>query len=107
MRIVFHGENAASFSHGFAGLVGDKAEIQLLPDHLEAGADQRAYADAEVIVGVKFDASLPQPAGLKLFHGSRFTLRSGRDDPCFYRSLRWKSVSRRPSPRPRPRIPAG
>ncbi|WP_377842501.1 2-hydroxyacid dehydrogenase [Bosea sp. UC22_33] len=68
MRIVFHGENAASFSHGFAGLVGDEAEIRLLPDHLEGGADQKAYAEAEVIVGVKFDASLPQPAGLKLFH---------------------------------------
>ena len=68
MRVVFHGENAASFSHGFAEMVGDKAEIRLLPDHLEAGADQKAYAEAEVIVGVKFDAGLPQPAGLKLFH---------------------------------------
>ena len=68
MRIVFHGENAASFSHGFDELVGDKADIRLLPDHLEAGGDQRAYAEAEVIVGVKFDVNLPQPAGLKLFH---------------------------------------
>src|SRR6218665_1202392 len=68
MRVVFHGENAASFSHGFAELVGDKAEIRLLPDHLEAGADRQAYAEAEVIVGVKFDAGLPQPFGLKLFH---------------------------------------
>ena len=47
MRIVFHGENAASFSHGFAELVGDKADIRLLPDHLEAAADRQAYAEAK------------------------------------------------------------
>ncbi|MGO4286938.1 2-hydroxyacid dehydrogenase [Bosea sp. TAB14] len=68
MRIIFHGENAASFSHGFADLLGGPAEIQLLPDVLETEAEQAAYAQAQAIIGVKFDASLPVPAGLKLFH---------------------------------------
>ena len=68
MRIVFHGENAASFSKDFAQLVGGEADIRILPDMLGVGADQRAYAQAQVIVGVGFDASLPVPSGLKLFH---------------------------------------
>ena len=50
MRIVFHGDNAASFSHGFAERLGAPAEIAVLPDDL-AEADRAAYAAAEVIVG--------------------------------------------------------
>ncbi|MGO4406805.1 2-hydroxyacid dehydrogenase [Bosea sp. RAF48] len=68
MRIVFHGENAASFSHGFAELAGAGADIRVLPDRLETEADRLAYAAADVIVGVKFDATLPTPASLRLFH---------------------------------------
>jgi phosphoglycerate dehydrogenase-like enzyme len=68
MRIIFHGENAASFTSGFAGLVGPGAEISLLPDVLTAEADQQAYAQADAIIGTKFDAGLPQPSRLKLFH---------------------------------------
>ncbi len=67
MRIVFHGENAASFSEGFAGMLGSTAEIRVLPDVLSE-ADRAVYAAAEVIVGTRFDGSLPQPAGLRLFH---------------------------------------
>ena len=68
MRIIFHGENAASFSHGFAERLGEPAEIMLLPDILASEADRAAYAAAQAIIGVKFDASLPVPAELKLFH---------------------------------------
>ncbi|MGO4171973.1 2-hydroxyacid dehydrogenase [Bosea sp. TAF32] len=68
MRIVFHGENAASFSHGFAELAGADADITILPDQLEAEADRLAYAGADVIIGVKFDAALPTPVHLRLFH---------------------------------------
>jgi phosphoglycerate dehydrogenase-like enzyme len=68
MRIIFHGENAASFSTGFAELVGPGADVRILPDVLGLGADQQAYAQADVIIGVKFDASLPIPSLLKLFH---------------------------------------
>ena len=68
MRIVFHGANGASFSEGFADLVGGGAEIAILPDVLESAADRAAYASADVIVGTKFTADLPRPERLKLFH---------------------------------------
>jgi len=68
MRIVFHGENASSFSGGFAALVGSGAEITILPDVLSTAAERQAYAQADVIVGVRFDASLPRPEKLRLFH---------------------------------------
>ncbi|MFC7400035.1 2-hydroxyacid dehydrogenase [Chelatococcus sp. GCM10030263] len=68
MRIVFHGENAASFSHGFAALVGEGAEIAVLPDVLASDADRAAYAAADVIVGTRYEASFPRPDRLRLFH---------------------------------------
>ena len=68
MRIIFHGENAASFSLGFEELVGLGAKVRILPDALESPADREAYAAAQAIIGVKFDAGLPMPDGLKLFH---------------------------------------
>ena len=68
MRIIFHGDNAASFSKGFAGLVGGDAQVSILPDVLATPADQQAYEQADAIIGVKFDTGLPTPKGLKLFH---------------------------------------
>jgi phosphoglycerate dehydrogenase-like enzyme len=68
MRIIFHGENAASFSAGFADLVGGDAEIAILPDALASDAERSTYAAAEVIIGSRFNATLPRPEGLRLFH---------------------------------------
>ena len=68
MRIVFHGENAASFSHDFQRLVDETAQISVLPDVLSEPADAQTYADADVVVGVKFSRDLPQPRQLQLFH---------------------------------------
>lgn len=68
MRIIFHGENAASFSQDFRELVGGEADVRILPDALGDEADRRAYAEADVIIGVRFDGTLPRPQGLKLFH---------------------------------------
>lgn len=68
MRIIFHGENAASFSRGFAELVSPDADIRILPDVLESPSDREAYAAAQAIIGVKFDAGLPMPRDLRLFH---------------------------------------
>jgi phosphoglycerate dehydrogenase-like enzyme len=68
MRIVFHGENAASFSEGFGRLLDSEAEIVILPDVLATDADREAYAGADVIIGVRFGADLPHPTRLKLFH---------------------------------------
>lgn len=67
-RIVFHGENAASFEPGIAALLPEGIEITVLPDALTSDADRAAYAQADVIVGVKFDATLPRPDNLSLFH---------------------------------------
>ena len=68
MRIIFHGENAASFSNGLSNLVDGPAEIVCLPDVLTTEAERSAYAGADVIIGVKFDATLPRPDRLILFH---------------------------------------
>src|SRR4030095_16137413 len=68
MRIVFHGENAASFSHDFQRLVGETAQISVLPDGLTGRAHAQAFVAAEVIVGARFSADLPQPRQLQLFH---------------------------------------
>ncbi|HEY4175028.1 MAG TPA: 2-hydroxyacid dehydrogenase [Rhodopila sp.] len=68
MRIVFHGQNAAAFSGGFAALVGQDVEVVILPDVLASAADQDAFASADVIIGTRFDAKLPRPRALLLFH---------------------------------------
>ncbi|MEN0116316.1 MAG: 2-hydroxyacid dehydrogenase [Agrobacterium cavarae] len=67
-RIVFHGENAACFSSDFEKLVQDGAEIVILPDVLTSEAEKETYRQADMIVGVKYDASLPKPERLSLFH---------------------------------------
>ncbi len=66
MRIVFHGMNAGSFAEGFAALLEASHAIAVLPDVLGAG-DHAAYAAAEAVVGVAFNAGLPVPGGLRLF----------------------------------------
>ena len=68
MRIVFHGENAASFSHDFQRLVGEAAQISVLPDILTDRAHSQTYVAADVIVGGSFSHDLPQPRQLQLFH---------------------------------------
>ena len=68
MRIVFHGQNAAAFSDGFAALVGRDVEVVVLPDVLASAVDRDAFASADVIIGTRFDAALPRPRGLQLFH---------------------------------------
>lgn len=67
-RIVFHGDNAASFHPGFAELLKQPADIRLLPNALVTEEDRRAYAEADVIVGVAFNSGLPMPERLSLFH---------------------------------------
>jgi phosphoglycerate dehydrogenase-like enzyme len=68
LKVVFHGANAACFSEGFAALVESDADVRLLPDTLTTEADRAVYAGADVIIGVKFDATLPSPEKLALFH---------------------------------------
>jgi phosphoglycerate dehydrogenase-like enzyme len=68
MRIVFHGENAASFSHDFQRLIGDDARISVLPDVLIDRAHTETYLAANVIVSNRFSVDLPRPRQLQLFH---------------------------------------
>ena len=68
MQIVFHGNNAASFSDGFLEAVGLPCEIATLPDALASQGERDAFAAAEVIIGIRFDASLPRPERLGLYH---------------------------------------
>src|SRR4029453_7933180 len=68
MRIVFHGENAGSFSDDFERLLGKRAQMSVLPDALTDPAHPQTYVDADVIVGARFSADLPQPRQLQLFH---------------------------------------
>jgi phosphoglycerate dehydrogenase-like enzyme len=67
LRIVFHGENAAAFTEGFAGLLGVAAGIAILPDTLTK-ADRRDFAAADVIIGTRFTRTSPRPERLRLFH---------------------------------------
>lgn len=67
MNIVFHGENAASFHPGFADLLEPGATLSILPDALDTPADRERYATADVVIGVRFDATLPTPERLSLF----------------------------------------
>jgi phosphoglycerate dehydrogenase-like enzyme len=67
MRIVFHGENAAAFSEGFAALVSADAMVDVLRDTLQSTAEREAFARADVIIGTRFDASLPRPEALLLY----------------------------------------
>ena len=67
MHIVFHGENAAAFSGGFGALVGPDARIDILPDVLQTQGQQDDYTAADVIIGNRFDRSMPQPRRLRLF----------------------------------------
>src|ERR1700730_1113368 len=68
MHIVFHGENAGSFSHDFQRLVGEEAQISVLPDMLTDSAHSQTYVSADVIVGGIFSGDLPRPRQLQLFH---------------------------------------
>jgi phosphoglycerate dehydrogenase-like enzyme len=68
MRIVFHGDNAASFEPGFAALVVPGAEIVVLSDILATPADRACFAAADVVVGVRYDSSFPKAERLALFH---------------------------------------
>ncbi|KQO75065.1 2-hydroxyacid dehydrogenase [Rhizobium sp. Leaf262] len=67
-RIVFHGENAACFSGDFANLVKGGADVTILPDVLATEDERQAYTNADIIIGAKYDASLPTPERLSLFH---------------------------------------
>ena len=68
MKIVFHGPNAINFRAGFDALLDEPHEIVEVGDALGRPGEPQHFAGADVIVGVKFDATHPVPAKLRLWH---------------------------------------
>jgi phosphoglycerate dehydrogenase-like enzyme len=68
LNIVFHGANATNFRQGFERLIDARHKISDVSDSLDQPGEQASYENADVIVGVKFNASLPLPRQLRLFH---------------------------------------
>jgi phosphoglycerate dehydrogenase-like enzyme len=67
MKIVFHGTNAANFRQGFEHLIDPIHSIVELGDALSAPGEAEHFAAADVIVGNRLAASMPQPLRLRLF----------------------------------------
>ena len=67
MKIVFHGENAASFRPGFEALLNGPHEIVSLSDGLDSEAERDHFRTADVIVGIRLNASMPRPERLRLY----------------------------------------
>lgn len=67
MKIVFHGENAKSFRAGFETLIDGGHEIVSLSDALESEAEREHFRTAEMIVGIRLNASMPRPERLRLY----------------------------------------
>ena len=68
LNIVFHGANATNFRQGFESLIDARHRITDVSDNLDNSGERDCYENADVIVGVKFNASLPVPQRLRLFH---------------------------------------
>jgi phosphoglycerate dehydrogenase-like enzyme len=67
MKIVFHGGNAANFRAGFECLLEAGHTIVDVSDALAAPGEAAHYESADVIVGIKLDATLPRPRALRLY----------------------------------------
>ena len=68
MKIVFHGHNARSFRAGIEKRLPPGLSLVDVPDVLTDPADRAHYASADVVVGVRLDASMPRPDRARLFH---------------------------------------
>ena len=68
LSIVFHGSNAAVFADGFSSLLNTPHTLHILPDTFTSEADKKTYEMADVIIGISFNAALPQPTALQLYH---------------------------------------
>lgn len=67
MKIVFHGDNAATFRPGLEPLLEHPHDIVLVGDALSSDEDRRHVATADVLVGVKLTAAMPRPEALRLY----------------------------------------
>jgi phosphoglycerate dehydrogenase-like enzyme len=67
LKIVFHGPNAANFRHGFESMIARGHQLVDVSDDLSAPGEAEHFTSADVIVGIKLDASWPKPLGLRLY----------------------------------------
>jgi phosphoglycerate dehydrogenase-like enzyme len=89
MRIVFHGENAATYVEGFAELLPEAHDIAVLSDGLGRHGERETFANAEVIVGTRLNPSHPRPERVQLYQvaaagydGVDLSLLPGTADVC-------------------------
>ena len=68
LKIAFHGQNAANFRQNFEALIGADHQIVDLSDGLQLSGEAAHFETADVIVGIKLDASMPTPKKLRLYH---------------------------------------
>ena len=68
LKIAFHGQNATNFRQNFETLIGPEHQIVDLSDGLKLPGEAAHFESADVIVGIKFDASMPTPKKLRLYH---------------------------------------
>jgi phosphoglycerate dehydrogenase-like enzyme len=68
MKIVFHGANASAFEPGFVDLFERPHDILVVSDGAATAAERDAIASADVLIGVKLDATVPKPERLRLYH---------------------------------------
>ena len=68
MKILFHGANAGTFEPGFAALLDHAHEVAVASDALGDPSERAAFANADIIVGIKLDSSMPRPGRLRLYH---------------------------------------
>jgi len=68
LKIVFHGQNAANFRHGFELLIAAEHQILDLSDALDQSGERESYAGADVVIGIKLHQDMPRPLKARLFH---------------------------------------
>jgi phosphoglycerate dehydrogenase-like enzyme len=68
LSIVFHGANATNFRKGFEQLIDPRHQIADVSDRLDQPGERACYENADVIIGIAFNATLPTPRRLRLFH---------------------------------------
>ncbi len=67
MKILFHGQNATNFRDGFDRMIDPAHTIVDVSDALSAPGEAEHFESADVIVGIKLDATMPAPRQLRLY----------------------------------------
>jgi phosphoglycerate dehydrogenase-like enzyme len=68
LKIVFHGQNAANFRHGFEQLIAPEHHIVDVSDALDQVGERGHYESADVVIGIKLNDGMPVPRQARLFH---------------------------------------